>query len=431
MLRKRLVAALIAFCVALLLLPELLPAAARGVVTAVAFAASAAAVVALRQWPYFRIAVIVFWGAVWFSWFVLPSSLRHVAGISLGLGCTALIATWARTQARLMVVTAALAIGGAGLLLVGVAAAPLDNSKFINTASERPTRLFPWLPEIRLPLPNLELGGRVNPNALGGLALLVAPIALGLLVAARRLTDHRRAATVIAGITSAVSVAVLALSLSRTSYVAALLTAIVLGLAWGRARTVVIITCLAVYAAGATGALYWQSTAPERFERAVSLTQDRVWERQAIWYDGVDALMVSPMTGVGINQFHAVTRSPGSYGSGRVPHAHNTLLQTALDIGLIGFGAYVALLLCTFGLAIAAVRRGGAPAGVAAGGAMSILAIHFFGIGDAIALGAKVGLVQWAATGLVLAAWRVGRGPGAAPIGARAAISSKTPAPPE
>jgi len=43
--------------------------------------------------------------------------------------------------------------------------------------------------------------------------------------------------------------------------------------------------------------------------------------------------------------------------------------------------------------------------GIAAG--LSLLSVHIFGLLDAVALGTKVGILQWLACGLVLAAWRL------------------------
>jgi O-antigen ligase len=398
--------------VPILVLPELVPGGLRvPVVTGLAFAAAVAGVYFIRHCPYVRLTVAAFAGVVWLSWLLMPSSLRHLAGISVGIFVAGVIAAWARDRTRLMTAATIVCLLGIPLLLLGLAAAPLDNAKFIDTARERPVPFFPWLPQIRLGLPGLEQGGRVNPNALGGLALLVMPLGAGLLLAARCARPRPRAGLVIGAVTSLLGAAVLAMSLSRTAYVAALMTLLLVGLVWRRGRVWVLMACVAISGAVVGGALYWRSNAPARFEQAMTLAQARVDERAAIWYDGVDALMISPVYGVGINQFHSVFRSVGSYGSGRVPHAHNVWLQTALDLGVVGLGAYVALLACVFGLALGAIRRRGQPAAIAAGAATSLIAVHMFGLGDAIALGAKVGIFQWLAIGLILAAWAVARIP--------------------
>ena len=42
---------------------------------------------------------------------------------------------------------------------------------------------------------------------------------------------------------------------------------------------------------------------------------------------------------------------------------------------------------------------------MAAGAALSLVAVHLFGLTDAIALGAKVGLFQWLCAGILIAEW--------------------------
>jgi hypothetical protein len=49
---------------------------------------------------------------------------------------------------------------------------------------------------------------------------------------------------------------------------------------------------------------------------------------------------------------------------------------------------------------------------IAAGAGFALVAVHLFGVGDAVALGAKVGAFQWFCAGLVLAAARVIPEPG-------------------
>ena len=84
------------------------------------------------------------------------------------------------------------------------------------------------------------------------------------------------------------------------------------------------------------------------------------------------------------------------------------LLATALDLGLIGLFAYLSLMGYLLLRADEAARGPNALASrVAAGAGLALIGIHFFGVGDAVSLGAKVGLFQWLASGLILAAWQL------------------------
>ena len=67
-----------------------------------------------------------------------------------------------------------------------------------------------------------------------------------------------------------------------------------------------------------------------------------------------------------------------------ITHAHNELLQVAIDLGIPGFVAYVALL-----------------AGLNLGLGASMLAHQVFGLTDAFLLGTKPGVVMWMIMGLI------------------------------
>jgi O-antigen ligase len=130
--------------------------------------------------------------------------------------------------------------------------------------------------------------------------------------------------------------------------------------------------------------------------------------RVDIWNRAVMMIGAFPLTGVGLNAFRSllplVAPSPYMSPAIDVAHAHNIFLQTALDLGLPGLCAYLALL----GVALAncvhiangasRVRRD-----VALALAANIAAVHLFGLTDAVPLGAKVGLLFWFTLGLIAA----------------------------
>jgi O-antigen ligase len=111
--------------------------------------------------------------------------------------------------------------------------------------------------------------------------------------------------------------------------------------------------------------------------------------------------------GIGLNDFRHVYASAQGLGN-TAAHAHNVFLQTGLDVGLIGLLAYCFV----FGFLL--VRADQAFRGpvaiarpIAIGAACSLIAVHLFGLADAVPLGAKIGVLQWMAGGLVLGAWRL------------------------
>ena len=91
-----------------------------------------------------------------------------------------------------------------------------------------------------------------------------------------------------------------------------------------------------------------------------------------------------------------------------IGHAHNIFLQTALDLGLPGMLAYVAIWAVTAVLLVQTWRRTpdrlarALVAGIGAG----LVACLVFGITDAIALGAKPSVFFWATLAAVVLLWR-------------------------
>lgn len=136
--------------------------------------------------------------------------------------------------------------------------------------------------------------------------------------------------------------------------------------------------------------------------------------RREVWHWATVAIADFPITGVGLGVFrHMVhrlylTQIPVGYDFG---HAHNMFLQVALDVGLPGLVAYLALL-------IVALLSGGwvfrhDPAGrpLALGLAVGLVALHIYGLTDAIAPGAKNGLSLWLALALLGALRRLSAAP--------------------
>ncbi len=128
--------------------------------------------------------------------------------------------------------------------------------------------------------------------------------------------------------------------------------------------------------------------------------------RSEVWRWGILAVSDFPFTGTGlgsfrqvIHRFYPTTIAP-TYD---IAHAHNIFLQAALDVGLPGLVAYAALLLLAGYVGWQAARRSDYWRPVALGLLGGLIALHIFGLTDALALGAKPGLLFWWALGLLTA----------------------------
>jgi putative inorganic carbon (HCO3(-)) transporter len=139
--------------------------------------------------------------------------------------------------------------------------------------------------------------------------------------------------------------------------------------------------------------------------------------RVELWSRAIYGIRDFPLTGMGMNTFRKVM--PVMYPTFLTPpdfdvaHAHNHLLQVALDLGLPGLVAYTAIWLVVGALLINVYRWSSEPADRAiAGGLGAGLIAHFtFSMTDAIPLGAKVGVLFWLTLALAVSLHRVALAP--------------------
>jgi putative inorganic carbon (HCO3(-)) transporter len=112
-----------------------------------------------------------------------------------------------------------------------------------------------------------------------------------------------------------------------------------------------------------------------------------------------------------------------------VAHAHNQLLQAAVDLGLPGLIAYLALWIGAAHMLhdrSASVTEHSLNSVAGALGA-ALVAQFVFGLADAIALGAKVGWFFWLTLGLIASLQRITRlGLGLAPTAPVASLAPPT-----
>jgi len=135
--------------------------------------------------------------------------------------------------------------------------------------------------------------------------------------------------------------------------------------------------------------------------------------RMELWSRAVYGIQDFPLTGMGMNTFRRMM--PVLYPTFLtspdvdVAHAHNHLLQAALDLGIPGLVAYLAIWMVVAALLVMTYRRSGDRVWRAtAGGLGAGLIAHFtFGMTDAVALGAKAGIVFWLALALAVSLHQV------------------------
>jgi putative inorganic carbon (HCO3(-)) transporter len=114
------------------------------------------------------------------------------------------------------------------------------------------------------------------------------------------------------------------------------------------------------------------------------------------------------VTGIGLGQFNAVFQRlylPVQFGPAvYVPHVHNLFLEYALELGVPGFVACAALVVGVVRLGLSGARAPDRQVQCTAIGLLlGLLAFAVFGLTDALAPGARAGLVLWIVLGLCAA----------------------------
>ncbi|HUR21342.1 MAG TPA: O-antigen ligase family protein [Vicinamibacterales bacterium] len=337
-----------------------------------------------------------------------PETINHFCGLALGLFTMATIAVWCRTRERLTLVTLGFLLCGAVALSVGsrsVTRVHTSKALFKETTAVMSTAT-------PLPLAALHSRTSVNPNALAATAMMILTVAMAVALSPLRWPGLQTAIRFSGLLTAVWAVVVVAVMQSRSAWLSALVVLWVWARAAVRPRLWWLITGLMMIALPLTLFV----VLPEH-PRVIDLMQ-AVKERIGIWTQGLEALRPSPWFGIGFDYYRHSGYSPILVFPSTIvgqPHAHNIFLQTALDVGVIGLVAYLGIMGYVALRAIQAVKsKPGDPwvRHIAAGAALSLLSVHVYGLLDAVPLGAKVGIFQWASCGLILASWRVLGAPG-------------------
>ncbi len=345
-----------------------------------------------------------------------PDAIR----VLLGLAVFRTVALTIRDRGALAWGIAFLCILGVGVTVVGLLGIQQWSWKVgsLRDLGEKIPLLLPSLPE------DVGTPG-VNPNHLAGVLTLYLPFSFALVLGwpfRQRVIWSSFPLLILSLAFLALMGSALLITQSRSGWIGSLtgLLSLPVLAAWTARRRwerVVGIALLLIIAVALTVGL--RKIGPENALRIVydpesqseveNLTGPiRMDDRIEIWSRALDAIRDFPFTGCGLGSFHRMVwvlhplfRHPLGTDIG---HAHNIFLQTALDLGIPGLVAYLALLLVA-GAVCWNVARQGDPLTrpLAIGLAAGLLALHTYGMTDALALGSKPAVVFWFALGLIAA----------------------------
>ncbi|HEX9107974.1 MAG TPA: O-antigen ligase family protein, partial [Longimicrobiales bacterium] len=293
---------------------------------------------------------------VWASAFP-DLTLPKLAGLILGLAAFRAVAFFVRDRRTLAWALAGFAMLGLGIVAGGALGVGWPDK-------------IPLLQSIvrRLPKAAILAGQSINPNQLGGVMTLYVPVAAGCLIGCLRARRPLPAVLGLAGL--AVAVGTLALTQSRGGWLGGAVGLAALPVFWGIGvgekrdarwrsrllRVAAVVVPLALFVGVAWGAVHYLG--PGRIGQVLGdfdagttaggLGRVSLAGRLEIWSRAVYAIQDFPFTGCGLGAFRRVVNllyplfliGPDA----DIAHAHNIFLQTALDLGLPGLVAYLALL---------------------------------------------------------------------------------------
>jgi len=345
--------------------------------------------------------------------FDLTLSLPKIAGVLLGLGAYFAIVRLVRGPAALWWALALFILSGAGLVALGLIGIDwLNKLPVLSAITQR-------LPAVIRGLPGAEEG--FSANGVAGALIFILPLQVVLIVTALRRWPHLPAHDPLAArprlwLAAQVALALFAgslvlLSQSRGAWLGfgAALALILAGSGrrarWLRAGGAVLVILALLLAVGPLQKL-------DLVGRILGAdVGSKLADRQTLWYYGLLVVRDLPFTGMGLNVFRKAL--PVLYPTVPLPtgfditHAHNHLLQAAVNFGLPGLVAYLGL---WFGAAYAlwsAHRASVDPwlRAVALGLAAGLLAEFVYGTSDVIDFGAKLGIFFWVTLALSMAVY--------------------------
>ena len=338
-------------------------------------------------------------------------TLPKATGLILGLSVWRFLVLGVNDRTQLGWATAGYIAAGSAFVLVGVLSAD-----WLLKETARVPFVQSLLPGERYG-PVLAIGGfSIHPNQLAGTITLLLPLLVALLVdspykqlANGRLIRAGLLLTAVAlglallltqsrggwfGVAGGLGVLLLLWSLLLAPTPARRWLRLGLGLAVLGAVVLLLVT--------GPQALTELWLAPPRETAVGSL--DTLTFRRELWPWAATAIADFPLTGTGLGSFRTVavrlypSPIPPDFDLG---HAHNVFLQVALDIGVPGLIAYLALLMVSFAAGWQVAKRDRRLRGLSLGLLASLAAFHLFGLADAIALGAKPAVLLWGIIGLL------------------------------
>ena len=333
-------------------------------------------------------------------------TLPKAAGLFLGLA-----ALYAVVDVSRLPRGAAFIVGGLLVLGLGVSMLGLVGMQWLEKVGPL-AAITASLPRFISGLPGAVEG--FHPNEVAGALLWIIPLALALSLMLLRKQSRQKRLGIITSLAALGMLGVLALSQSRSGWFGLTLAMLIM-LAFVSRRVrwimaglaVIVILVIVVIGPDRVGSRLFGSEANSAaaYSAQQGLSSLNWGFRTEVWQTAVKGVSDFPFTGMGMGTFRKIGRL--FYSLSIAPdydfaHAHNEFLQAGLDLGIPGLVALLAIYFGAFGMLRSLWKSATVQETryLALGLAGCLLAHAIYGLTDAVALGAKPGVILWILLGL-------------------------------
>jgi putative inorganic carbon (HCO3(-)) transporter len=330
-------------------------------------------------------------------------SLPKAAGLLLGVGLFYAITALLKTEKLLKAGIGFFLFGGFLFSIVGLLGMFTFKVKHLTLLM----KLKELLPQINFQLPGAEEG--FHPNAVGGTLILIIPLFMVLAFVYWRKKSRRLGflLLILAGL--GFTFGVLLLTQSRGAWLGLLVACIIVFFLFLLKRKIYLIGFLVLLL------IFSFIVVPlllemDQVKLTTSQAEGTLFFRIQMWNVVMPMIHANPVVGIGLNQFRHHYEVKYKYS-----HPHNKLLLLAVELGIPGLIAYLALLGCV-GYAVVRVWKESDNTWLS----LAVLGLgcgqmaHFlFEMTDAVPFGAKVNIFSWLSLALIMAVYNYNFKPGA------------------
>jgi len=347
---------------------------------------------------------------VWVT--VLPEkTIIQVLNVLVGIAMYYTIANWCSSYNRLRLLVLGVIAAGLALALIAIAAG-LALALIAPVRVEWAIDKLPFVPGGLYQQFTILVQDTIHSNVLAGSLVLLLPFALAILLFGwSKIGWFEVLFSLIAAL---VMIVVLLLTQSRGAWMA--FGVVIVLLPWLRWRWGWLLLCSVV-----VGAIWLFNYFGSR-ELLATITSNYtvggIDQRLDIWSRAIFMIQDFPFTGIGMGSFTEVadTLYPFFSSPGRVFHAHNLFLQVAVDLGIPGLIAWLAILMTVIFVSWQVYRYGKTDdnvliTGIGAALLCSQIALIIHGLTDAATWGmVRSGPLVWVIWGVAIASFNLIKG---------------------